>query len=58
MQTVSLLEDKVARKEWEKQFNQHYVHPVLSSLDDNLAIAMDRVASDEQQGYNSFTSTL
>ena len=42
--------DKQARKEWERIFNEHYIHPVLSSLDDNLTIAMDRVANDDKQG--------
>lgn len=42
--------DKQARKEWERIFNEHYIHPVLSSLDDNLTIAMDRVANDDNQG--------
>ncbi len=51
IQTVSSLEAKEARKEWERIFNQHYIQPVLSILDQNLAIAMDRVANDEQQGY-------
>ena len=50
IQTMSSLEAKEARKEWEKIFNQHYIQPVLSTLDQNLAIAMDRVANDEQQG--------
>ena len=51
IQTVSSLGDKEARKEWERIFNEHYVHPVLSTLDDSLAIAMDRVVNDERQGY-------
>ena len=50
IQTVSSLETKEARKEWERIFNQHYIQPVLSTLDQNLAIAVDRVANDEQQG--------
>ena len=50
VQTVSSLGDKEARKEWERIFNEHYIHPVLSTLDENLHIAMDHVANDEQQG--------
>ena len=49
---MSSLEAKETRKEWERIFNQHYIQPVLSTLDQNLAIAMDRVANDEQQGYS------
>ena len=47
---MSSLDAKEARKEWERIFNQHYIQPVLSTLDENLAIAMDHVANDEQQG--------
>ena len=50
VQTVSSLQAKKDRKEWEKLFNQHYIQPVLSTLDENLAEAMDRVADDEKQG--------
>ena len=50
VQTVSSLEAKEARKEWERIFNQHYIQPVLSNLDQNLARAMDLVANDDQQG--------
>ena len=48
---MSSLEAKETRKEWEIIFNQYYIQPVLSTLDQNLTIAMDRVANDEQQGY-------
>ena len=51
IQTVSPLTDKQARKDWEKIFNEHYIRPVLTSLDGNLAKAMDRVANDDSQGY-------
>ena len=50
VQTVSSLEAKEARKEWERIFNQHYIQPVLSNLDQNLARAMDLIANDDQQG--------
>ena len=50
VQTVSFLEAKEARKEWERLFNQHYIQPVLFTLDKSLAAAMDFVANDEKQG--------
>ena len=50
LQTVSSLQTKKDRKEWEKLFNEHYIQPVFSTLDENLAEAMDRVADDEKQG--------
>ena len=50
VQTMSSLQAKQNRNEWEELFNQHYIEPVLSTLDDSLAEAMDRVANDEKQG--------
>ena len=50
IQTVNTLGTKEARQTWERVFNQHYIQPVLTNLDKNLAIAMDLVANDDQQG--------
>ena len=47
---MSSLEAKENRKEWEELFSEHYIHPVLSTLDQSLDEAMDRVANDEKQG--------
>ena len=47
---MSSLEAKENRKEWEKLFSEHYIQPVLSTLDHSLDEAMDRVANDEKQG--------
>ena len=44
------LEAKENRKEWEKLFSDHYIQPVLSTLDQNLDEAMDHVVNDEKQG--------
>ena len=49
IQTVSSLTDKESRKQWETIFNDHYIQPVLSTLDNNLAFAMDLIATDDQQ---------
>lgn len=51
IQTVCSLETKENRKEWERLFNHHYIQPVLSTLDQSLTKAIDRVAKDEKQGY-------
>ena len=52
MELVSSLGTKEARKEWERIFNEHYILPVLSTLDERLMQAMDLVAADDdQQGY-------
>ena len=50
IQTVSSLETKEDRKEWERVFNHHYIQPVLSTLDQSLTKAIDHVAKDEKQG--------
>ena len=46
---LSTLKSKDARKEWETNFNQVYVQPVLSKLNQNVTKAMEIVGSDEQQ---------
>ena len=58
IQTVSSLDTKEARKEWESVFNQHYIQPVLSTLDENLTIAMDFVANDKEQGLMLTCATI
>ena len=50
VQTVSSLETKENRKEWERLFSHHYIQPVLSTLNQSLVKAIDRVAKDEKQG--------
>ena len=50
VQTVSSLETKENRKQWERIFDQHYIQFVLSTLDKSLAQAIDRVAKDDKQG--------
>lgn len=45
----STLKSKDARKEWETKFNQLYIQPVLSKLNQNLAKSMEIVCSDEEQ---------
>jgi hypothetical protein len=50
VQTMSSLETKENRKEWERSFSRHYIQPVLSTLDQSLGKAIDRVAKDEKQG--------
>ena len=47
---MSSLEAKENRKEWEKLFSEYYIHPVLSTLDQSLDEATDRIANDEKQG--------
>ena len=47
--TVNSLETEENRKEWERLFNHHYIQPVLSTLDQSLTKAIDRVAKDEKQ---------
>ena len=47
---MNTLGTKEARLTWERIFNQHYIQPVLTNLDKNLATAMDLVAKDDQQG--------
>ena len=46
---LSTLKSKDARKEWETNFNQVYIQPVLSKLNQNVTKAMEIVGSDEQQ---------
>ncbi|XP_064403130.1 E3 ubiquitin-protein ligase RNF213-like isoform X2 [Halichondria panicea] len=43
------LQNKIARKEWERQFNITYVEPVLNQLEVAMAKALDLVANDDQQ---------
>jgi hypothetical protein len=50
VQTMSSLETKENRKEWERLFSHQYIQPVLSTLDQSLGKAIDRVAKDEKQG--------
>ena len=50
---MSALGTKETRKEWERIFNQHYIQPVLSTLDENLTIAMGFVANDKEEGFIS-----
>ena len=50
IQTVSSLDTKENRKEWERLFSHHYIQPVLSTLDQSLTKAIDRVAKDKKQG--------
>ena len=57
VQTMSSLETKENRKEWERVFNWHYIQPVLSTLDLSLAIAIDRVAKDEKQGLMQYLNS-
>ena len=55
VQTVNVLGTKEARQGWERIFNQHYVQPVLTNLDQKLTKMMDLVVNDEQQGsYSHF----
>ena len=46
---LSTLKSKDARKEWETNFNQVYIQPVLSKLNQNVTKAMEIVGTDEQQ---------
>ena len=50
VQTMSSLETKENRKEWERLFSHHYIQPVLSTLDLSLVKAIDRIAQDDKQG--------
>ena len=54
IQAVNTLGRKEDRKTWERIFNQHYIQPVLTNLDKNLATTMDLVANDDQQGLFYF----
>ena len=58
IQTVNTLGTKEARQTWERIFNQHYIQPVLTNLEKNLATAMDSVANDDQQGLFRFHHIL
>ncbi len=49
---VNQLQDKNARKEWERQFNITYIEPVLNQLEVSMAKALDLVANDDQQGLH------
>ena len=47
--TVNSLNSKKAREHWEKEFNAHYIQPVLGKLDDKLNAALDVIARDDKQ---------
>ena len=44
------LDSKAARKCWEKEFNDHYIQPILKRVDAKLSKAMDLITNDEIQG--------
>lgn len=46
--TVNSLTNKNAREHWEKEFNTHYIQPVLGNLDAQINGAIALVASDDQ----------
>ena len=48
--TVNSLNAKNAREHWEKEFNTHYIQPILGDLDALVNGAMDLVGNDDQQG--------
>lgn len=48
--TISSLNAKNAREQWEKEFNAHYIQPILNTLDTHLAVSMDLIANDDVQG--------
>lgn len=48
--TVNSLNAKNAREHWEKEFNTHYIQPILSDLNAQVTRAMDLVANDDKQG--------
>lgn len=47
---MNSLSTKYAREQWEKEFNDHYIQPVLGKLDLRLHNAVDLIASDDKQG--------
>lgn len=49
--TVISLDTKNARELWEKEFNFHYMQPVLSKLDARLHDSYDLIAKDDKQGH-------
>ena len=55
---MTTLGTKEARQIWEKIFNQHYIQPVLTNLDKNLATAMDLVANDKEPGLLFYLSHI
>ena len=47
---VNSLSTKDARKQWEKEFSDHYIQPVLGKLDVRIHNAVDLIANDDKQG--------
>ncbi len=50
--TVNSLNAKNAREHWEKEFNTHYIQPILGDLNAEVNKAMDLVVNDNPQGLN------
>lgn len=48
--SVNSLKDKKARNSWEKEFNMHYIQPILGNLDDKVNNAMELIVNDTEQG--------
>lgn len=47
---MTSLNSKSAREQWEREFNMHYIQPILSNLNAHVNEAMTLVADDEHQG--------
>ena len=57
--TSNSLATKEDRRQWEIDFNTHYIQPVLEELDRILSETMDVIAKDDKQGtYISFRGEL
>ena len=51
---MNSLNAKNAREHWEKEFNTHYIQPILGNLDAQVNGAMDLIANDDKQGDGDF----
>lgn len=52
---MNSLNTKNAREHWEKEFNAHYIQPILGDLDAQINRAMDLIANDDHQGISAYT---
>ncbi len=49
------LSSKEARQQWEREFDVHYIQPVLGNLEQRVSEAIDLISNDDKQGTYALT---
>ena len=51
VEVTKTLATRNGRSQWEAVFNKHFIQPVLGSLEEKVGLAIEKILSDNDQGY-------